>query len=337
MLVPLLVLSRVLLGKRTLAISLDLSLFVLPIFDLGVVRGICVDEVFRGGFGPLALILVCLLRGNFFLLHKVEIETAFDDHFNEEILPVLEQDLELLLQVLQVFLALLLLVRSQGYQHKFLSIVLEWFFKETEEVDGRCGHFSVEVEGQHGCEVIGEVEGVFDLVADVGRTVISDEPVETVIDDILPPALLLLTLLTTRLAAHHLWLHLNRFLILVTHLQILLELVNSDEIGEEVVNRHFLPCLLPRVNINGHRDEGFEDRPGTFFILGEDDEDEAKLVALSKGRSTSWLKEVSENFKLLKRATPFAPISFRVSPSRVTSWMKNSTILRMGYPEVISQ
>jgi hypothetical protein len=57
--------------------------------------------------------------------------------------------------------------------------------------------------------VVGEVEGVFDLVTNVGRAVVSDEAVKTVIDDVLSSAFLLLFFFTTRLAAHHLWFHLS--------------------------------------------------------------------------------------------------------------------------------
>lgn len=57
--------------------------------------------------------------------------------------------------------------------------------------------------------MVGEVEGVFDLVTNVGRAVVSDEAVKTVIDDVLSSAFLLLFFFTTRLAAHHLWFHLS--------------------------------------------------------------------------------------------------------------------------------
>lgn len=100
MLVPFLVFSRVLLRKGAFAIALDLSLFVLSVLNLRVICNVGVEEVFGGSFNPFALILVSFLSWDFFLLHEVVIETTFDHHFNEEVLPVLEQDLKLLLKVL---------------------------------------------------------------------------------------------------------------------------------------------------------------------------------------------------------------------------------------------
>ena len=48
-------------------------------------------------------------------------------------------------------------------------------------------------EANEGVEVVTEVEGVFDLVADVGRLVVAYEPVECVLDQVLaaPTSLLL--------------------------------------------------------------------------------------------------------------------------------------------------
>lgn len=81
-------------------------------------------------------------------------------------------------------------------------------------------------------EVIAEVEGMFDLVPDVGRAVISHKTIETVIDDVLPSLLFLLNfLLSSSLAPHHLRFHLHGLLILMPLLQLLLKGLNRYQLG----------------------------------------------------------------------------------------------------------
>ena len=104
-------------------------------------------------------------------------------------------------------------------------------------------------------------------------------------------------------------------------LEFLLKGIDRYKLRQKYVGRLLLPGLLPGIDVDWHGDEGFEDGAGTLLIFGEDDQNQAKFVALCNFKFTSWLKDVSENLRLLNRATPLLPISFLVSPSTVTSWM----------------
>lgn len=67
---------------------------------------VCVrlHQLFRASLNPFAVVSLFvfsgLLTNNFFLLHEIKIQTAFDNHFYKEIFPVLEQNCYFLFQLL---------------------------------------------------------------------------------------------------------------------------------------------------------------------------------------------------------------------------------------------
>lgn len=100
---------------------------------------------------------------------------------------------------------LLFLSGGKCNQHQFFCIMFERLLQQSKQIDRRCCHFFVEIEGEEGCEVVTEIERVFDFVANIGRAVVPHKAIQTVINNILSPSLLFLFLLSARLAAHHLW------------------------------------------------------------------------------------------------------------------------------------
>ena len=222
--------------------------------------------------------------------------------------------MNLFLHILNDFLAIFSFTWCQADQKLFFGVMFAWFFQKLQNLKRRSGELSVVEKGQVLVKVVAEIERMFDFVPDVGWLVVCDEPAKTVPDQIFSHVLFF-SIIFSRFKFR-----LCHFLFKVPLFKFFLKCFNRYEVWDETVVGRLFPGFSPWIYINRHGDKRLQDRSGPFFILGEDDNDQAKLVSLNNLDVTSWLKEVYENFRLLNLATPLLPIYLRVSPSKLTYW-----------------